>query len=185
LPKRGDYADVVRLLILTGQRETEVGDLAWSEVNLDRRTVTLPPNRVKNGREHTFPLSAPVMAILGARLRREGRDLVFGTGRGRAGFDAWSFAKEKLDAVLQLSKPWTVHDLRRSFSTGLGDLGFAPHIGDAITNHQSGVRSGVSGVYNRSVYEREARLAVDLWGETVTAAVEGREPTVVSLHRAG
>jgi len=183
LPEGSNYADIVRLLILTGQRETEIGDLQWSEVNLDRRTITLPGARTKNHREHTFPLSAPAAAILEARLRQDGRELVFGTGKGRNGFDGWSTAKVRLDDAAQLDQPFVIHDLRRSFSTGLGDLGIAPHTIEALINHQSGTKRGVSGVYNRSAYEREARQAVELWGNAVLAAVAGIEPTVVPLAR--
>jgi len=184
LPERGDYTDVIRLLILTGQRETEIGDLQWGEVNFDRRTITLPGTRTKNHREHTFPLSAPAAAILEARTRQEGRDFVFGTGRGRAGFDAWSFAKEKLDAAVQPNEPFTIHDLRRSFSTGLGDLGVPPHVVEMLTNHQSGTKAGMSGRYNKSAYQNEARQAVEIWGSAIISAVEGSENNIVPLQRA-
>jgi integrase len=179
----GDFADCIRLLILGGQRETEIGDLRWSEINLDRRTVTLPAARVKNRREHTFPLSAPAVAILEARHRQENRDFVFGA-RAAGGFTGWSYAKERLDAAVQLDKPFTIHDLRRSFSSGLGDLGTPPHVIEMLTNHQSGTKAGMSGRYNKSAYEREARQAVDLWGDAVLAAVEGVESNVVTLQRA-
>jgi integrase len=180
----GDFADVIRLLILTGQRETEVGDLRWSEVNLDRGTVTLPASRTKNHRMHTFPLSAPAAAILEARPRPEGRDLVFGTDRRARGFGAWGYLKERLDATVQFDEPWTIHDLRRSFSTGLGDLGIPPHTIEVLINHQSGTKAGVSGRYNKSAYEREGRQAVELWADTVLAAVEGRESNVTQFKRA-
>jgi integrase len=180
----GDFADIIKLLVLTGQRESEIGDLRWSEINLDRRTITLPATRTKNRREHIFPLSAEAAAILEARPRPEGRDFVFGTGRGHGGFDGWGWAKGRLDAVLQLDQPWVIHDLRRSFSTGLGNLGIPPHTIEALLNHQSGTKAGVSGRYNRSAYEREARQAVDLWGATLLAAVDGRGATVVPIRAA-
>lgn len=180
----GDYCDVVRLLTLTGQREREIGDIRWSEVDLDRALVTLPPERCKNRRQHTFPLNAPATEILKARPREDGRDLVFGRGKGERGFSGWSHAKARLNVAVQIPT-WIVHDLRRSFSTGLGDLGIPPHIIETLLNHQSGTKSGVSGRYNKSIYEREARQAVDLWASTIMAAVEGRENNVVPLQRAG
>jgi integrase len=42
-----DYAQIVRLLILTGSRRTEIGDLAWSEIDLAKRQIELPPRRTK------------------------------------------------------------------------------------------------------------------------------------------
>jgi integrase len=178
----GDFADCIRLLLLTGQRETEIGDLRWDEIDFDRAVITLPPQRTKNRRWHTIPLSAAAIAILKARPQN-GRALVFGRGKGDKGFSGWGHCKRRLDAVVNLPK-WVVHDLRRSFSTGLGDLGIAPHIIEALINHQSGTKAGVSGRYNKSVYEREARQAVELWGNAVLAAVDGAESNVVTLQRA-
>jgi aryl-alcohol dehydrogenase-like predicted oxidoreductase len=44
----GDYGNIVKLLILTGQRRTEIGDLRWSEIDLKRSVIALPPERTKN-----------------------------------------------------------------------------------------------------------------------------------------
>ena len=58
--KRCDDADefgsIVRLLILLGQRRSEIGDLAWPEVDLAKRQIELPEPRIKNHRPH---MSAP------------------------------------------------------------------------------------------------------------------------------
>ncbi len=92
-----DYGRIVRLLILTGQRKTEIGDLAWAEiVDFDKRQLALPPERTKNKRAHLVPLADGALAILAAILAIAGRDLVF--GRGAGGFSGWSKAKAELDA---------------------------------------------------------------------------------------
>src|SRR5262245_2745205 len=46
------FGDVVRLLVLTGQRRNEIGGLRWSEVDWDRGLIVLPFDRTKNGRVH-------------------------------------------------------------------------------------------------------------------------------------
>ena len=69
-----DYNAIVRLLLLTGQRITEIGSLRWSEIEGDR--IVLPPARTKNNRAHVVPLSPVARAILDARPRRG--DFVFG-----------------------------------------------------------------------------------------------------------
>ena len=43
----GDYGRVVRLLILTGQRKSEIGGLSWPEINIAERQIDLPPERTK------------------------------------------------------------------------------------------------------------------------------------------
>src|SRR5262249_42290385 len=60
----GSFADVVRLLILTGARRNEIGLLKWSEIDLARKMIVLPPNRVKNDREHSLPLSSQALGII-------------------------------------------------------------------------------------------------------------------------
>src|SRR6516164_8137707 len=49
------FSNVVRLLLLTGQRRNEIGHLQWSEIDLARKQIMLPALRVKNGRDHTVP----------------------------------------------------------------------------------------------------------------------------------
>jgi hypothetical protein len=62
---------------------------------------------------------------------------------------------------------WTLHDLRRTFSTGLASLGVAPHIIERLINHSTGVISGVSATYNRVAYMPEMRQAVEKWDTTL------------------
>jgi len=54
-----------------------------------------------------------------------------------------------------------------------------PHIIEEILGHTSGHKSGVAGIYNRSVYEREVRAALALWQDHVRTLVEGGERKVV------
>ena len=175
---KGDlFALIVRVLMLTGQRRDEVGGMRWSELDLDAALWTLPAARSKNHREHLIPLSTPVLAILAARrteqrAMRMDTDLVFTSGIRRADapdqtpapFSGWSRSKARLDGRAQLAEPWTLHDLRRTFVTRLGeDLRIQPHVVEALVNHVSGVRSGVAGVYNRALYLDERRAALDAW----------------------
>jgi integrase len=168
----GQYGDVLRMLVLTGQRREEVAAMAWSEINLAAALWTIPGRRTKNGRPHEVPLSAQAIEILSTRDRVEGRDLVFGTRNGP--FSGWSKAKAALDARIaqalaseaQKGKPpaaWRVHDLRRTAATRMADFGVQPHVIEAILNHISGSKAGVAGIYNRATYSTEKRAALDLW----------------------
>src|SRR5262249_3887107 len=76
---------------------------------------------------------------------------------------------------------WTPHDLRRTLSTRLHDIGVAPHVVEAVLNHRSGHRSGVAGVYNRATYEREMRIALARWEDHIRTLVEGGERKVFVL----
>ena len=173
------FADIVRLLILTGQRREEIGGLRWSEI--ERDLIVLPPERTKNLRQHEVPLSRQVQAILERQPKRKGRDFVFGIGE--AGFSGWSKSKERLDQALLVkrkaadrrAKPlpsWRLHDLRRTCATGMAEIGILPHVIETTLNHISGHKAGVAGVYNRSKLSDAVRDALQKyadWIDKITA----------------
>jgi integrase len=183
------YGTILRLLALTGARADEIAALRWSEV--DKDTITLPPERVKNGREHEIPLSPAAREIIEAQPKRRNadgtpRDFIFGNGQGA--FAGWSNCKNALVERITkaIGKPlphWTPHDLRRSFSTHANELGTAPHVVEACLGHVSGFRAGVAGVYNLALYRSEKRAALERWADCLLSWVEGRESNLVSFRR--
>ena len=60
----GDYATIIRLLLLTGQRREEVAGMRWTELDLERAAWSLPADRTKNGQAHDVPLSDLVLRVL-------------------------------------------------------------------------------------------------------------------------
>jgi integrase len=180
----GDYADILRLLILTGQRASEIADLRWSEIDFDQDLISLPPERTKNARPHEIPLSGAVREILKARTQ-SARDFVFGSGAG--GFSGWTRCKERLDKRIEdkLGEPlpnWTIHDLRRTAATRMVDLGEGPHIVEAVLNHVSGHRVGIAGIYNRSLYKAEKAQALSKWATHVLAVAKGKKSNVTPIR---
>jgi integrase len=185
-----DYGDVVRLLLLTGQRREEIGGLRWDEIDFDHGVITLPPARTKNKREHKIPMSDAVTSILQARRGLVDREFVF--GRGSGGYQGWSNSKESLEARIRDARGkkakavprWTLHDLRRTCATQMADkLGVLPHVVEATLNHISGHKSGVAGTYNRANYVVERRHALNMWADYVQSIVAGGTPTVVPLRK--
>jgi integrase len=174
-----DYGRIVKLLMLTGQRKTEIGDLNWSEVNEAQRQIELLGARTKNKRPHVVPLSKHAWAAL--PKKRKDRDQVF--GRRAHGFSGWSKSKRELDERIAAARntaglktpmpPWTIHDLRRTFVTHVLDRKLAlPHVVEACVNHISGHKAGVAGVYNKANYADEKRAAMDEWGKHVHRIVK-------------
>ena len=152
------FSEIIRLLILSGQRRSEIGGLRWSEINLDNGLIVLPPERCKNHRQHELPISSQAKAILERQTRRN--EFVFGCE-----FTSWARAKANLDQRLNGMAPWTLHDIRRSAITHMGELGVLPHILEAVANHVSGHRAGVAGIYNRARYQDEMRAALQNWAD--------------------
>jgi integrase len=166
------YGRVVKLLILTGARRAEVGGMLWSEIK--HGTWTIPAERSKNGRQHVVPLMPPALDIIKSVPQRFSRDHLFGT-RSPDGLSHWH-AKADLDQRLGDSvEGWRVHDIRRTVATRMADLGVLPHVIEAVLNHQGGHRAGVSGIYNRSRYEREVRAALAMWADHVRSLITGQE----------
>lgn len=54
----------LRFVILTAARTGEVIGADWSEIDFDNKVWTVPASRMKAGREHRVPLSAPALEIL-------------------------------------------------------------------------------------------------------------------------
>ena len=161
-----DFGRIVRLLMLTGCRREEIGLLRWSEIDMDARTITLPAERTKNGQQHVVPLSETAVKVLLSVPRRESRDYVF--GRNGAGYSNWSEAKRRLDALVELKEPWTLHDLRRTVRTGMGGLGIAPHIAEAVLNH---LPAKLIRTYDRNTYTAEKRDALERWASHLAIAI--------------
>jgi integrase len=170
-----DFGRILKLLILTGQRREEIGALRWSEIDVDRRLISLPGERTKNHREHQVPLSDGAVAVIGQCPRRKDRELVFGDGEGP--FSGWSKAKISLDkaistkARIHRSRAWRLHDVRRTVATRMGDLGVQPHVIEAVLNHVSGTKAGVAGIYNRAIYAAEKADALARWADHVASIV--------------
>jgi integrase len=175
------FGKIIRLLILLGARRQEIGGIAGSELDLEspEPSWTLPAARSKNKRPHKLPLMPMALAIIRSVPRLVSRDRLFGSSAAR-GFTAWAKSKAALDRRSGVAG-WTIHDVRRSIATMMADIGIAPHVIEQILNHQSGHKSGVAGVYNRSRYEREVRAALALWEDHIRTLVDGGERKVVPI----
>ena len=107
----------LELCILTAARSGEILGMRWSEINLDERVWTLPPDRMKAGREHRVPLSERAVAILRQLAIRTG-DFVFpGQRKGRP------LSNMAMEMMLRRMKAdsITVHGFRSSFRDWAGN----------------------------------------------------------------
>jgi integrase len=171
--QQDDLGRIVKLLILTGCRRQEIGSMRWPEIDFEKRTLTLPAERVKNKRTHVLPLTDMALDMLRSIPRRLTTDSVFGLYRvgAKGGFSDWTRA---MAALIERAgvEGWRLHDLRRTAATRMADIGVQPHVIEEILNHRTGHRSGVAGIYNRSAYEAETRAALEKWAARVVEIVE-------------
>jgi integrase len=166
----------IQLLILTCARRDEIGALQWREINRARHEIHLDGERTKNGEPHDIPLSAAAQELIDAIPRLAGSPFVF-TTTGNTPVSGWSRAKANIDKIMgaQLadSKPWRIHDLRRTAATGMERLGIKQQVVEALLGHIAGSKAGVTGIYQRHTYEQEKREAIVKWAEQIAILVRG------------
>lgn len=125
------FGYIVRLLVLTGQRRSEIANL--TDIT---DVMTFPQTK---GNPHTLPITPLVRKHLPVQQ-----------------FNGWSKSKLRLDENSGVTG-WKLHDLRRTFATNCAKLGAPIHITEHILNHRSGTVSGIVKVYNRYSYLKEMK----------------------------
>jgi integrase len=173
------YGAVLRLLFYTACRRQEIGSLEWSEIDFDRALLTIPGVKMKNHRTHRLPLIPEAIEILRATPRTDS-PFVFGGRRGLTGFSYYNRElRSCLAAFGDVVDDWTLHDIRRTIRSELGDLGVEPWVGESILAHK---RAGIEGTYNWAKLEKQMRTALGLWADRLREIVEGGESNIVALR---
>jgi integrase len=150
------YGTIVKLLILTGQRRGEIAGLRRSWIKDD--WITFPEGFTKNKREHRIPIGTLAKEIID-NIPGD-TDLLFpARGKPDTPLSNWGKNKREFDKPLTIDD-YTLHDLRRTYSSNLAKLGVPIHVTERLLNHMSGTISGVAAVYNRYDYEDEMHSAV-------------------------
>ena len=151
------YGPIVQLIIHTGQRRTEIASLRRSWIEND--CIVYPEGFTKNKREHRIPISGTVQKLLTSLP--EMSDLYFASRHDdEKPFNGWGKCKANFDKELGIA-PYTLHDLRRTYSSKMAELGTPIHVTEKLLNHISGTISGVAAVYNRYSYMEEMCEAVE------------------------
>ena len=182
------FGPLVKLLILTGCRRDEVRQAVWSEFDLPARTWTLPPARTKNGHPHLVPLCDKAVTILEAMPRIKGSGLLFTADGEKPISKNLTHRRRRLHAAMVKElkvepERWTLHDIRRSFCTGLQRLGFSQEICEAAVNHKSGTLAGIARIYARHDFATEKRAALAAWARHVDSILSEKSADVISLVR--
>jgi integrase len=169
------FGPIIELLAYTGQRRGEIASLRWEWIDRENQVITWPASFTKNRRSHTLPYGNRVAAILES-LPEQG-DYVFpGRTEAAAHFNGWGKCKRSFDATLDGVEPYVLHDLRRTYSSMMAQLGTPIHVTERLLNHVSGTISGVAAIYNRHTYLEEMRKAVDQFDRHL-AELERNSPT--------
>lgn len=174
------YGPIFRLLILTGQREREVAEMRWGEIDLDKALWTIPARRMKGGRPHQVPLSPAAIEVLSGLPRWSGGDHVFSTTGGAKPVNGFSRAKARIDGRSAV-EGWVIHDLRRTVRTHFSALSVQNVVRELVIAH---AKPGLHRVYDLHAYQDEKRRCLDLWERRLLAIVEPPAGNVAALSAA-
>ena len=133
------YGPLLLMLLLTGCRRSEISRMRWDELSDDFSMLHLPGARTKNKRPHNVPLSKQAQDVLKS-VPRLSDTYVFVNGRGgprQNSMGNFSNLKDKFNLLFLTEvvkdtrkeadvEPWTLHDLRRTVSTGMNSIKISP-----------------------------------------------------------
>lgn len=166
------FSRLVRTLLLSGQRRTEVAAMSWPEV--EKNMWSIPATRRGKGGAHSVPLTDAVMQLLGSRQDA----FVFSTTGGKKPFSGFGKSKRALDAAIAelrktegraLMPPWRLHDLRRTARSLMSRAGVDADHAERVLGH---VVPGVRGVYDRYSYLEEKCVALERLAALVTRILD-------------
>ena len=164
------YGTIVQFLLLTAQRRGEVAQMGWDQIDLDAAMWVIPGEFTKNGEVQELPLSPTMLRLLREVPRCHDRYVFPARGNPDRVFSGFGKCKASIDAQIGIPH-WTLHDLRRTATTKLAELGVLPHVAERVLNHTSGTFAGVAGIYNRYKYLDAVRAALTAWDKHVQVLV--------------
>jgi integrase len=173
--------DVFKVLLLCGQRLGETSRMRWADLDLDGARWIIPGTETKNGREHTVPLALAVVALLKQRQEAATSPFVFPSRTGSAAsIHVWS--KRTAAAIATATgTAFRAHDLRRTVSTELGELGISGDVIGLVLNHS---KPGVTGRhYDHSQREGAKADALTRWAARLESIVTSTPAKVVPITR--
>jgi integrase len=158
----------MKMLLLCGQRKSEVTMARWREFSLPNKLWTIPAERFKSKVEHIVPLSDAMLKLLDTLPRWASGDFLFSSNGGRTPITGFQRGKRQLEAAVGAAAPWVVHDTRRTVRTRLSGLHVAEHVAELVIGH---AKRGLERIYNQHRYERELRAALEAWAKQLQSII--------------
>jgi integrase len=157
--REANSALALELCILTAARSGEILGMRWSEVDLDKKTWTVPANRMKAGREHRVPLSRRAVAILSQLEKLKAGDFVF---PGQVCDKPLSnMAMEMVLRRMKIEEA-TVHGFRSTFRDWAGNVSnFPREVVETALAHVIGDKAEQA--YRRSDALEKRRKLMEAW----------------------
>jgi len=174
------------LLVTLGVRKSELCCAKWNEFNLDQALWNLPEGRSKTGAPITIPLPPQIITwLIELKMRACGSEYVFPARRSskkpHIGNDTLNRAissmfghlagrKVQPRNLMGDMKPFSPHDLRRTFRSLAASQGVPGHVAERCLNHKL---KGVEGIYDRHDYLQERTEAHAKVATLLEAVING------------
>ena len=173
----------IKLILLTMVRKSELQDAVWDEVDFENAVWSIPKERMKRSKAHNVYLSQQMLDIFIALKTCAGNSKYVLPSRYDADAPMSRATFNRITtAVVERAKKeglplesFTVHDLRRTGSTLLNELGFNSDWIEKCLAHEDGRSS--RGIYNKAEYEHQRRHMMQEWSNLVDAWVAGQKYT--------
>lgn len=124
--------DYFQFLLLTGLRKMEGASLRWTDVDMIDKTFTIADT--KNREPHTLPLTDYLFAMFERRQAESDSPWVFPSKRSEGHMTEPSMAIKKVIKISGVS--FTLHDLRRTFTTIAESLDISAYAVKRLINHR-------------------------------------------------
>lgn len=157
----GMGARALEFAILTAARSGEVRGATWSEIDLSERMWTIPGERMKAGKEHRVPLSAPAVALLQAM--KDDPDRVAGSACVFSAPSGGQLSDMTLSAVLRRMKVAAVpHGFRSTFKDWAAEqTSFPGELAEVALAHT--IKNKVEAAYRRGDMVQKRRQLMEAW----------------------
>ena len=177
----------LRLVLLTLVRKSELIEATWDEVDFENAVWSIPKNRMKTGKPHNVYLSQQVLDIfIALHTCAAGSKFILPSRYDADRCMSKATLNRVTQAIAEKAKksnlplePFTVHDLRRTGSTILNELGFNGDWIEKCLAHEDGRSS--RGVYNKAEYAEQRRHMLQEWADMIDAWVAGESHTPTLL----
>jgi integrase len=156
------FGSIVKLCILLGQRRSQTASIAQSWFDRNNRIISFPREAMKSSRPHMVPYADLTAAIID-EIPTTGALLFPARGHRDRPFNGWSVSTSHLYKRLPEIPHFVLHDLRRTFASGLQRLGVRLEVTESLLDHTSGSLGGIRAIYQRYDYANEKREAITLW----------------------
>jgi integrase len=174
------FGKLFQLLLLTGQRLSEVTNMRWSQLDMNYKgsdqlykVWKLPSHSTKFDRIHVIPLSSMAVELINSIPRFMDNDLLFPSSGSNDG-PVSGFGKPK-KRICTFEADWRLNDLRRTFWKNFSRLEIDYMICNEVLGHTD---QKIEGYYDHRNYLKQKQSAMNKWAQLLLSILSKNTATL-------